>query len=268
MYAPDFALLNYDAAITMGIAACEVDDDFFSAADVFNSVVRLEFQGASGHVVFDNFTGTRLVTDVRYTVQNLLSSPDPNNDEIILLESITSAIIDLDATDSDDVVEIVRPFVYAGNTTNQPPPLPAVEHNPYLIPNWALGLGLLFCVTMMAMSIGWCAWTLVNRKQRMVRASQPFFLVMLCIGTFLIASSIIPTSFQEPMSEIALNVRAASVQIFLCYHSLTCFICRSVACCPLGFYTPAMSLPSRLSLPRTAALMLFSLTHKLFVESR
>jgi hypothetical protein len=221
VFAPDFALLNYDAAITMGIAACEAEEEFFSSSHLFGAMINLEFDGASGHVLFNNETGTRLVNDTRYTIQNLLSSPDADNEELILLQSIESAIVDLDP--SDQKVHIVAPFVYADNTTNQPQQLPTLNKNLHLIPTWALVMGLFFCGIMMAASIGWCLWSIINRKQRMVRASQPFFLIMLCIGTFLIASSIIPTSFQEPMNETALNVGCMLFPWLLCIGFVTAF---------------------------------------------
>jgi len=185
----------------MGIAACETDNDFFSASDLFETMIRIQFLGLTGNVDFNKTTGTRHLEDVRYTIQNLLSSPDPESDDSILLQSIKSAVVD-----SSHQVEVITPFVYADNTTNQPRSLPPQQHNPHLIPTWALALGLSICGATIFMSIGWGVWSIVNRKHRMVRASQPFFLIMLCVGTFLIACSIIPTSFQEPMSNLMLDV--------------------------------------------------------------
>lgn len=220
--ASDFALLNYDAAMAIGIAACEAGRDFFSAADLFKTVARVDFNGASGHVKFNNMTGTRLVSQVHFTVQNLLSHPDPDNDEVIHLESIESAVVDLSLLNKAPV-EIVAPFVYADNTTKQPLALPPLEVDLHLIPNWALGIGLGFCGIVMAMSIAWGIWTVFNRKQRTVRASQPFFLVMLSIGTFLMASSIIPTSFQEPMRIEALNAGCMLFPWLVCIGFVTAF---------------------------------------------
>jgi hypothetical protein len=221
VFAPDFALLNYDAAMAMGIAACETNSSFFSASDWYERMLRIEFSGTTGHVEFNNETGTRLLLDVRYTLQNLLSYPDPHNEKTILFQSIESAVVRFNV--SGGVGKIVTPFVYADNTTNQPPFLPFLEVNLHLIPNWALALGLSFCGIMMLMSIGWGVWCIINRKHRMVRASQPFFLNMLCIGTFLIASSVIPTSFQEPMSDVALDVGCMLFPWLVCTGFVTTF---------------------------------------------
>ena len=219
VFAPVFALLNYDAAMAMGIAACETNNAFFSASDWYEMMLRIKFNGTTGD--FNDETGTRLLLHVRYTLRNLISYPDPTDERTIFLESIKSAVVDFNSLGI--VGEIITPFVYAGNTTNQPPFLPFQDVNLHLIPNWALAVGLSFCGIMMLMLIGWGIWSIANRKHRMVHASQPFFLIMLCIGTFLIASLIIPTSFQEPMSDLALDIGCMLFPWLVCIGFVTAF---------------------------------------------
>jgi len=57
--------------------------------------------------------------------------------------------------------------------------------------------GLVTCL-----SIGFGAWTFLNRKNKVVRASQPFFLIMMCVGVFISAMVFIPMSIddQEPFT--------------------------------------------------------------------
>lgn len=70
MVATDFALFNYDAAMAICIAACEVENDFFSASDLYESMLRTKFDGVTGSVEFDNryvrgnvvFTGLPICT--------------------------------------------------------------------------------------------------------------------------------------------------------------------------------------------------------------
>lgn len=219
--ATDFALFNYDAAMAVCLAACEADQDFFSASDLYESMLRTKFDGVTGQVEFDNTTGTRYLSNVRYKIFNSFSYQDPEDDARIIFQSTESAIIDL--SPSGGMVEVVVPFRYADNTTDQPLFLPLQTSNANLIPNWALGIGLTFCGIMMTMSIAWAVWTYVNRGQRVVRASQPFFLGMLCVGCFLIASSIIPTSFQEPMSNITLNIGCMLFPWLACLGFVTAF---------------------------------------------
>lgn len=204
--------------MAMAIAACEVEKDFFSAPDLYQSMLRTSFEGVTGQVEFDNATGTRYLSQVRYSIFNTFSFLDPEDvtGQKIIFRSTESAIINLTPLGSD--VEIVKPFLYADNTTERPLFLPLQKVDVNLIPRWALGLGLSLCGVMMVMSIAWGIWTFVNRKQRVVRVSQPFFLSMLCIGTFMIASSIIPTSFQEPMSTVS------CARVVVSFRSLTIFI--------------------------------------------
>ena len=219
--ATDFALFNYDAAMAICLATCEADQEYFSASDLYESMLRTKFDGVTGQVEFDNTTGTRYLSNVRYKIFNSFSYPDPEDDSRIIFRSTESAIIDLSPSGGN--VEVVAPFRYADNTTNQPMFLPMQTVNVNLIPNWALGIGLGFCGIMMAMSIAWAVWTYANKGQRVVRASQPFFLLMLCIGTFLIASSIIPTSFQEPMNNITLNIGCMLFPWLACLGFVTAF---------------------------------------------
>jgi len=219
--ATDFALFHYDAAMAMGIAACETKRDFFSASDLYESMLSTKFEGVTGQVEFSNETGTRDLSNVQYSIFNGQSYLDPEDDTRIIFRSTKSAVVSL--TPSGGWVEVITPYVYADSTTIQPLslPLPAVDFHP--IPNWALGVGLGFCSLMMLMSLGWCMWSIVHRKQRVVKASQPFFLIMLCIGTFLIATSIIPTSFQEPMSDLTLDIGCMLFPWLACVGFVTAF---------------------------------------------
>ncbi len=69
--ATDFELFNYDAAMAICLAACEADQEFFSASDLYESMLRTKFNGVTGQVDFDNMTGTRYLSNVWYKVQNL-----------------------------------------------------------------------------------------------------------------------------------------------------------------------------------------------------
>ena len=46
-------------------------------------------------------------------------------------------------------------------------------------------------------SLGFAAWTFVNRNTRVVRASQPIFLGTICLGTFILGSTIIPMTIDD-----------------------------------------------------------------------
>lgn len=61
-------------------------------------------------------------------------------------------------------------------------------------------VGLTFVALAMMGSIICTIWTWIKRKHRIVKASQPFFLVMISCGTFILASSIIPLSIDDSIA--------------------------------------------------------------------
>ena len=213
-----FALYNYDATITMGIAACEAEGDLFKALDLYESILQTEFEGVTGNIRFDAQTGTRNIKGTRYEIQNILASRD--DEGRAHFTTVVSAMVDFDAP---QVVEILEPYVYSDNTTNAPPALPSLVQNPNLIATGARITGLAASGLILLMSMGWGVWTFKNRKHKKVRASQPFFLFMICMGTFIMASAIIPASFQEPMSSIALDAGCMSFVWLLCLGFMTTF---------------------------------------------
>jgi len=49
-------------------------------------------------------------------------------------------------------------------------------------------------------SLGFAAWVTVNRKTRVVKASQPIFLQLICVGTLLMSSSIFPLGIDDEIA--------------------------------------------------------------------
>ena len=62
------------------------------------------------------------------------------------------------------------------------------------------GVGLTFCAIAMVLALGSGVWTQVHRMHRVVIASQPFFLRIICIGCLIMASSIIPLSIDDSVA--------------------------------------------------------------------
>lgn len=73
----------------------------------------------------------------------------------------------------------------------------------------------------MAASIFFAGWTWYHRRHRLVLASQPLFLWMLCAGTFVLASTIIPLSVDDSIaSERGASIACMSVP-WLCASGFT-----------------------------------------------
>jgi hypothetical protein len=76
---------------------------------------------------------------------------------------------------------------------------PAAASNLYIgrslrITGWALG------GTGMCLSIAMACWVYYHRKERVIRASQPMFLWMVCAGTLLMAASIFPFGIEDDIA--------------------------------------------------------------------
>lgn len=58
-------------------------------------------------------------------------------------------------------------------------------------------VGLAFVGLIILLSLGFIGWTLCHRGVQIVRASQPFFLITICVGTIIMATTIIPLSLDD-----------------------------------------------------------------------
>lgn len=57
--------------------------------------------------------------------------------------------------------------------------------------------GFTFVTISMALSLGCGFWVYKNRKDKVVLASQPVFMALICVGCFVMASAIIPKSIDD-----------------------------------------------------------------------
>ena len=62
--------------------------------------------------------------------------------------------------------------------------------------------GLTFMAIAMALSLFFAAWTAKNQNQRVLKAGQPHFLLLICGGTFIMAASIIPLSIDDSIASV------------------------------------------------------------------
>ena len=57
--------------------------------------------------------------------------------------------------------------------------------------------GLTIAAVLIALSFGFIGWTVYNRDVQIVKGSQPFFLITICIGTVIMALAIIPLGLDD-----------------------------------------------------------------------
>ncbi|CAB9496659.1 receptor [Seminavis robusta] len=228
---------NFNAMMALGIAACQVsttthDDNnnnltiglpnFFSGIDFYNQLVQTSFDGASGRVQFNATTGTRSYANFQFSVFNLLFSPQRSDNQTARFDVTETHRVDFssnanrkttsenynDSAEAPLVMALDTPFYYNDNTTNIPAELPPPEKpielnlisDPVRIAGWTLAS------IVMALALVALVWVVARRKSnRVIQASQPFFLALICVGAFLMATSTIFLGFQESMRISVLN---------------------------------------------------------------
>ena len=200
--------LSYDAIIASGLAACSIQNEFFTNVEFFDAVTNVNFDGASGKVRLDPTTQTRDVNSVRYAVMNMLTDSEGSVGDKLLFQSRVATYYDLSR--SDNAALQVTPFIYADNSTIPPKALPPLEVDQSLIGQGIRISGLVLCGLTILHAVGWMCFTRYYRRSKFIRGSQPPFLYMLCVGVIVMATSIIPMGLQEPVSTQALDVACMS----------------------------------------------------------
>ena len=82
--------------------------------------------------------------------------------------------------------------------------LPSLDVDNNLLANYAT-LGYALFTIIAAFSLGCAIWVFMNRNHAVVKASQPMFLLPLCLGVFITGLTIIPLTFDDKK-----DVKAAS----------------------------------------------------------
>jgi ABC-type branched-subunit amino acid transport system substrate-binding protein len=205
-----YQYLTYDALTALAIAACEAPaarngtTGVATGRQLYEQLLKTEFEGVSGHVSFDNETGTRKAEGVSFQIQNLLLSENRSTSDALRFTSETAVLVNL--RNDIDPVQYLRSFVFAGDENTPPDALPSAEMDLNLMSTAIRAFGLSLAGFVMLMSIGWMTWSFVYKNKDVVRASQPIFLCLLCIGTLVSASAVIPMSLQEPVSQRGLDI--------------------------------------------------------------
>ena len=87
-------------------------------------------------------------------------------------------------------------FLYHGSTTSEPLPLRTVA-NAHYISKTAQTVGFTLVSLSCFQSLLCALWVFLNRKEKIVRASQPSFLYLLVAGAIMVAISLVFISFDE-----------------------------------------------------------------------
>lgn len=194
----------YDALISLGLGLCSIAKEFPTGGDILRAVKSTSFLGSAGPFSYDAHTGTRSEESVKAEVINLVVKAGAN---IIEPSATTSALVNV----SSHEVQVLSPFVYNDGTVEPPLTLPPLFVDLNLIGTGARSFGWIIAGIVILSSIGSGYGTYRYRKKNIVRVAQPVFLGLMALGTALIASTIVPMSFQEPMSQKTLDAGCRAI---------------------------------------------------------
>ena len=200
-----FSMLTYDAVMAMGLAGCKTSNNtMFQSANLYALLTGTQFDGASGTVQFDS-TGTRVADNLKYAINNLLTYPISNEGGNSSGAYFVSSVPVFEICLKNNSIEEFRNLTFKSGSTIAPPSIAPVQTNFLLVPLgvraflWVLS-GLVLLLTL------FCAgWTILNRDHPKVRASQPFFLVLVCFGVLLWGISMVMGTLQEPLPKRTLD---------------------------------------------------------------
>ena len=195
----------YDATIAMGLAACKAarETSFpFEGSQHYDALKNAEFDGLTGHVNFDPMTGSREPLGTTFTITNYrlqqqylgnaitdnLGNTEDGNNSMVSFDSYITHVFR-----NGSWVELEQ-FVFNDNSTVSFEDLPPVDVSQnYLMRGLHIGtLVMAAIVILLGMLFG--VWTKRNEKCRVVRASQPIFLYLICFGVIILGSAMIPLS--------------------------------------------------------------------------
>lgn len=168
-----------------GLAACNAvtDDLVLDGENFYRQVVSSPFKGVSGDVVLDERTGSRLGNSTSYSMINLVEGTN----ETFVLDPVLSRVYR-----GGNWTEI-SPFRFNDGTTEWPTApsyysLWQDSSQPDLVYLDAsiIVFAAIFCTLSIALAVACAWWTWCKRDTRIVRASQPLFLLIICFGTFIL----------------------------------------------------------------------------------
>jgi hypothetical protein len=203
------AAFSYDAVASLALSACQsyrdhkagnhTDTAIFSGFTHHLNMVNnnIQFKGASGDVIIASHSFSREAESTLHVVSNILQVNATN--ETVAYQGFPFSVFDtMERRWMDYSQSAVKEFVYSDNSTVPPAQLPPVQVDYHHIssPVRAICLSLAGLAMLTACTF-WFYFGYLHSDHRVVRASQPVFLGMICFGCILLASTIIPLSFDD-----------------------------------------------------------------------
>jgi 7 transmembrane sweet-taste receptor of 3 GCPR len=183
----------YDTITAFGVSMCRTNPsrNFFAGQDIYERLRELDIMGASGNVRMTS-TGTRNHSSVAFVVWNV-RSVGADSDGMSILEYVPSF-----GSNSDKWFVLPgNEFVYADGSETAPESLPLINHDYNYITRSDRIFGYTLMSIILVLSVGAIIWTVSYRKNHVVDAAQPLFLIIVFVGAFIMALTTIPAGFDE-----------------------------------------------------------------------
>ena len=223
------AVYAYEAIIGMGLSACEAqaqasnqNREIFTGKEHHTAFTNINFLSASGEVKIGPDNYSRNDVSTYYVVSNILEKSSTETSTILKGKDFAF----YDALQGewkrypvDDSSSTTMDFIFPNGSTEQPSDIGSVEEDMNLISTGVRSFCLVLSSSIIGGSIMFIVYTVANRKKRFVKMSQPPFLIMICLGTFLIGTSIISLSMDEGVTRsiASLNTSCSSFPFLFCF---------------------------------------------------
>ena len=196
--------LMYDAVAGLGLSMCRAgaETEFFTGPSIYDYFRNLTFEGTSGSVVVDPETGTRNFTTVTYVLWNVQNYAELDGQGNVQFQLAPTYVHQNGKWNEIEG----KTFVYGDNSTTVPNSLPPVSMDMNYIGEAGLIVGYILMGIVVSFSVASFVWLVWFHSDKVVSSAQPLFLLMVCIGSFVMASTIVPLSLQEPISEAGLDI--------------------------------------------------------------
>lgn len=199
----------YDTVTTFGVAMCRTNSstNFFTGQDIYDQIRNLELRMASGNVQLSN-VGSRIYSSIAFLVWNV-RSVGVDSFGLSILEFVPSYGFDLDKW----IVLSGNEFIFADGSGIAPESLPVIYHDYNYISRSDRIFGYTLMSIILLSSVGAISWTLYNRKNHVIDAAQPLFLIIVFVGAFIMALSTIPAGFDDSVISSMNGLDAACMAI-------------------------------------------------------
>ncbi|CAB9518437.1 acid type B receptor subunit 2 [Seminavis robusta] len=181
----------YDATVALGLGACAANTStLLDGPTHYQGFLNVSFVGASGLIQLDPVTGTRDATSNLYALTNMVPTPSTASGNMTYTEVKTHYY------DQGQWVKLEE-MVFSDGSNTPPPAIPPITVDTHSISSGLRAVGLVMGTLAILSAVGGAIWTILAREQRIVKASQPIFLLLICAGVLLMSLAIIPMSIDD-----------------------------------------------------------------------